>query len=363
MRHIPEEELHAYLDQALSRSQCVEIECHLAACAGCAAARDRVAAIRDRTTALLAATAPRAAAPPPPFEQLLATHLARRSSRRERRLRWARTGAIAAALLGAVGAGWWTRGLLSVTREPEAVAAAARTAPQPAVAAAGASTSGSAPAEGMTTPQVAPEQQAGPRPERTLVAHGDVQAVEDAAPEEALGGAPARAAPMIAVETPNRPEAVTRVVAGPAPLAVEVTSLDALDETPGFVMSGLWQSVDWQTAWAITGGNLPRIGGLPVLDVQIQRSAGDARPLVVVSQQHPSGRVIRTIEGPVERVAALVEGEAGRRFNASAASFTPPDYIAEQDGTTRRGLRILTVTGAIPADSLNALAQHIGLRE
>ena len=26
MRHIPEDELHAYLDQGLSRSQCVEIE-------------------------------------------------------------------------------------------------------------------------------------------------------------------------------------------------------------------------------------------------------------------------------------------------------------------------------------------------
>ena len=34
MRHIPEDELHAYLDQALSRSQCVEIESHLAACPG-----------------------------------------------------------------------------------------------------------------------------------------------------------------------------------------------------------------------------------------------------------------------------------------------------------------------------------------
>ena len=37
MRHIPEDELHAYLDQGLSRSQCVEIESHLAACASCQA--------------------------------------------------------------------------------------------------------------------------------------------------------------------------------------------------------------------------------------------------------------------------------------------------------------------------------------
>src|SRR4029078_8713671 len=54
VRQIPDEELHAYLDQALSRSQCVEIESHLAACPSCQAARDGIAALRDRTTALLA---------------------------------------------------------------------------------------------------------------------------------------------------------------------------------------------------------------------------------------------------------------------------------------------------------------------
>ena len=58
MRHIPEDELHAYLDQALSRSQCVEIESHLAACPSCQATRDGIAALRDRTTALLARLAP-----------------------------------------------------------------------------------------------------------------------------------------------------------------------------------------------------------------------------------------------------------------------------------------------------------------
>ncbi len=43
MRHIPDEELHAYLDQALSRSQCVEIESHLAECPGCSVLRDDTA--------------------------------------------------------------------------------------------------------------------------------------------------------------------------------------------------------------------------------------------------------------------------------------------------------------------------------
>src|SRR5574338_418676 len=51
MRHIPEEELHAYLDQALSRAQAVEIESHLAGCARCRAERDGIAGLRDRTAA------------------------------------------------------------------------------------------------------------------------------------------------------------------------------------------------------------------------------------------------------------------------------------------------------------------------
>ena len=69
MRHIPEEELHAYLDQGLSRSQCVEIESHLAVCPYCQAARDGIAALRDRTTALLAKLAPPRRIPPA-FESL-----------------------------------------------------------------------------------------------------------------------------------------------------------------------------------------------------------------------------------------------------------------------------------------------------
>ena len=54
MRHIPEDELHAYLDQGLSRSQCVEIESHLAGCSSCRAnaRRDRRASRPDHRAAL-----------------------------------------------------------------------------------------------------------------------------------------------------------------------------------------------------------------------------------------------------------------------------------------------------------------------
>src|SRR3954468_16644762 len=98
MRHIPEDELHAYLDQGLSRSQCVEIESHLAVCSSCQAARDGIAALRDRTTALL----PRRAPPrffPPEFESLRRLPASQVPARRRRiqRAVWA------ASLMAAVG--------------------------------------------------------------------------------------------------------------------------------------------------------------------------------------------------------------------------------------------------------------------
>jgi anti-sigma factor RsiW len=101
MRHIPEDELHAYLDQGLSRSQCVEIESHLAGCSSCRANRDGIAAMRDRTTALLAKLAPPRRFPPL-FDTLQAEALKRVSTRRRR----VRAGAWAASLVAAVGLGW-----------------------------------------------------------------------------------------------------------------------------------------------------------------------------------------------------------------------------------------------------------------
>src|SRR5918999_262861 len=101
MRHIPEDELHAYLDQGLSRSQCVEIESHLAVCASCQANRDGIAALRDRTTALLAKLAPPRSFPAP-FDTLRRRAAMELSARRRRlhRAVWA------ASLVAAVAAGW-----------------------------------------------------------------------------------------------------------------------------------------------------------------------------------------------------------------------------------------------------------------
>lgn len=330
LRHIPEDELHAYLDQALSRSQCVEIECHLAECRHCRAQRDAVAAVRDRITALLADTAPPRVTVPPPFERIVAGHQARRRAwiGRVQRI------GLAAGLVLAAGFGWWAQ-----SRGSDAV------------------TSVVAAESGLPTSS------------RTLVAAGPVAPVHtDTSAAMLLGlddvveNTDDLSIPLV----PNDRPVVRTVPAEPRRPAqmpvVQVSAVATDEESYGF--DGLWQSVDWQQARLETGGNLPRISGLPILDIQLQQSGGEERPIVVVVQQHPSGRLIRTVEGPLDRVEQLLESHATRttgQVRASKPAITPPDYVS--GGSERRIVRILSVLGSFPIDSLNAMANAIDVRQ
>ncbi|MBM4187333.1 MAG: zf-HC2 domain-containing protein [Gemmatimonadetes bacterium] len=317
-RHIPEDELHAYLDQALSRSQCVEIECHLATCRACHLEREQIASMRDRTTALLALAAPRRPIVAPAFAALKARPAAARRSGLATRLGLG-LGLVAAGLGAAVVAS-------QLFSSPAASGAISETV--------------------AVAPPVRPV-------ERALVALGPVSLVE---PDPA----PAEAPPP----KPRRPTAhagsVQLVVSDPV---VQVATL--APETEPFQLAGLWQSVDLRQAETETAGHLPKIDGLPIIDIQLQRGGGDQRPLIVIAQQHPSGRILRTIEGPMDRVEALLEAQVTARTSAvraSVPSMTPPDYVLDGASNARRGLRMLTVMGDLPADTLNALARAIEVR-
>src|SRR5262245_24686531 len=102
VRHIPDEELNAYLDQALSRSQCIEIETHLALCSACRRNRDGIAALRDRTTSLLALAMPRKVTPPS-WSEMQSRAVAKRGRPLRRSALWA------ASVAGALLTGWGLR--------------------------------------------------------------------------------------------------------------------------------------------------------------------------------------------------------------------------------------------------------------
>lgn len=290
MRHIPEEELHAYLDQALSRAQAVEIESHLAGCARCRAERDGIAGLRDRTTALLATLAPQGAVQRPSWNELRRRHLAH-AARRANLLR----GAVwAASLLAAIGLGYGAHSW----RDATTVAAAPVTPPDTAV--------------------IPPD-------------------------------APAAPVTLAAIE-PRRPARTPfRTVASRSVQGVETDSLDAAPSNPA---GGVWRTETLERVIA-SGLTVPRVAGLPVLQIQVQDPASpheNSNAVVAVEQQLTTGELVRTFAGPAQEVLAL------DRSAVASAGTSGADANA---ASLRIGNRMFLMTGRIPPDSLRALLARI----
>ena len=330
MRHVPEEELHAYLDQALSRSQCVEIETHLARCAHCREVRDDTAALRDRTTALLAALTPRPLILPPPLEQLRGRRTVTGVGRFSVRAR--RLGLLAAGIIGAVGAGWvaWSVTPSMTADTPVPMATALPTPP-------------ATPITTVEKIQEAPAPEAQPR-------HLELARKPQDPPAPAERIAPA---PELALVSAVAPGTETGSASAPVAEVPSVTAPASFDR--------LWRSVEWEDALVLTGGSLPFIDGLPVLGVLLQPGQPGERPAVIVTQQHPSGEILRSIEGPVAKITEFLQRPAEAGVNAGVPARTSPDYIESRIGT-RRVLRALAVTGRLRVDSLTALARAAALR-
>jgi Putative zinc-finger len=334
MRHIPEDELHAYLDQGLSRTQCVEIESHLADCSGCRALRDQIAALRDRTTALLSRLAPPRQMPPA-FESLK-RKASERASERRRRLHVATW---AASLIAAVGLGWTASSVVTPR------------GPVPDVAQAPAPASALTPAAPAATP--APES----APTSVAVADAEPLKPRAASVPPAAESAPVRAARRARVEDSIRTAMLA--VLDPEP-AVELTRLDSLPSRRVGELDGMWRTVSWDGARAEAGERLPHIDGLPVLRVQVQAGEPGKRSVMVVAQRLSSGQVIQTIEGPAADVSQIL----ARR------GMSDVDSLVLRGGSTalpegdhamamQLGDRMLAITGALPSDSLRAMIRRL----
>ncbi len=336
MRHIPEDELHAYLDQGLSRSQCVEIESHLAGCASCQGARDGIAALRDRTTALLTRLAPQRSFPPP-FESLR-RQAAMEVSARRRRVHRAAWGA---SIVAAVAFGWTANHLADTAGGAPTIAGPVQV---PA---------------GLTRPTVGndsrtPATSASIRPTRI-----DSSTRADSAAAATSRPSPRstrRVAAVVATQV-SLPPAVA-----PAKLELSTVGIPAASE---FELDGMWRTMSWVGAQEEAGEKLPHIDGLPIVQVQVQAGKQGKQPLMVVAQQLTSGEVIRTIEGPASDVSHLL----ARR------TMTDPDPTVSRVDSTRsrtanhqgvdgtmamqRGDRMIAITGALPPDSLLAMIRRL----
>jgi hypothetical protein len=333
MRHIPEDELHAYLDQALSRTQCVEIESHLADCPPCRTTRDGIAALRDRTTALLSRLAP----PPsfPPAFERLRRRAAEVESERRRRLHLV---AWVASLVLAVGLGWSASSLMRSRADRVAPAVATTPARAPSAVA-------------SQVPESPPAAVPLPSAETTPAVPTRQQRVTKHAPRSREVVAPSRDSARAAREA-------TLSVLSPTP-TLELTRLEPSGRQEE--LDGMWRTMSWVGAKAEAGERLPHIDGLPVVRVQVQSGEQSSRPVTVVAQQLASGQVIRTIEGPATDVSQIL---SRRAMTDVDSLFLPGDSTRlPVDGShamaMQVGDRMLAITADLPPDSLRAMIRRL----
>jgi hypothetical protein len=336
-RHVPEEEFHAYFDQALSRSQCAEIETHLSHCARCQAERAEVAMLRDRTTALLARLSPRPVIVPPPFESL--------RDRRSRQLRFAlwrvrfqRAGLWAAGIAAAAGLGWLGRTLLDPHRPARTTAPIAEVRPPAAPL--------------PSTVAVSVPRDRGPD-------LGKARPAPLPEPEPPTGGGRRSSGPSASATAPGVQTAASVLDLGVAPRESSPVR-EPLGEN-GDWFNRIWRVIQWDEAVRTLQGGLPYIEGLPVVGVQMRPGTRGERPTVIVTQQDASGELIQAIEGPVEQVNEVLRRQPPD-VHSSEPTRTPHDYVEDPAGGFRRTLRVLTIAGKLPVDSLNALMRLATIR-
>ncbi|HUG28511.1 MAG TPA: zf-HC2 domain-containing protein [Gemmatimonadales bacterium] len=346
MRHIPEDELHAYLDQALSRSQCVEIECHLATCVRCRHERDGIAALRDRTTSLLGLLVP------PPSSRPIYAELALASRGRQAvaaaaaasavpgraAMPWSRYGIRAAGIMVAVAAGWSARGILPAGSAIEGTMEQFVSVPSLL------DSRGGSPLFGSFLPL-------------------------NEAPRPSTSPATSEPAPDWEPDPRERPEPRRAMQATPrtgvAQLTATVRSAEAPDAGTEFIGAGAWRTVSYAEAAALTGDIVPRIRDLRVVEIQIQSLGQDRRPLVVVLHQDGNGSIVRTIEGPVDRVAELVNGEVERSRGVIRSGLpirSIVEYVGADTDEPWRSNRVVAVTGSHDPQTLEALTGAVRFR-
>jgi hypothetical protein len=335
VRHIPEEELHAYLDQALSRSQCVEIERHLSRCSSCQFERDTIAALRDRTTELLARIGP----PPivaPPFRQLQERAVARRA---EQRHRWLVRGGWAASVTVAMLSGWIANSTGHRGAPPNVAAVASATVAPTTVAAA---VVPPAPAASPKVRPAAPTRLAATRTPRL------VRASSPAAPEASSFGF-ARAVETDPETIDGSPQSQP-LTFGSAPLEDSEIVTQPVGADPG--LRGLWRTFIPDDGATPDAEAIPLVPGLAVVQMRVQPgSAGN--DVTAVDQLMDSGELVRTIAGPATQVASLVDADlAGTGSNAQS-----PTRLTV---TIRQGDRMVAVSG--PSQALGSLLARVNTK-
>lgn len=338
MRHIPEEELHAYLDQALSRTQCVEIERHLARCGSCKRHRDNIAGLRDRTTALLARIGPPSTLGPS-FRELQARAAARQVQAAAPR-RWLAPTAWAAGIAAAIVIGWQVKGEFAspVVTAPIAAAAPVVGEPAPVVTAPPTQPQAEAAIVPVHVAVSNPKPRPAPRESRQLIRA--TRPVGNAAPESSDFAHAIETDSFELLQAPSLQLALTGTTVSQSNVLPDDLVSQPVSADPG--LEGLWRTITPGVDLDSERDDIALIPGLPVIQMRQQG------PVTAVDQRLESSEMIRTVSGPAKQVASLVDED-------------------DQSDTTRmtvairQGGRMVSVTG--PRQAMSSLLSQVNMKQ
>jgi hypothetical protein len=301
--HLPEEELHAWLDGELSSAQRADVAQHLLACLICRALEAEVRAVREHASRLLAIATPASIRRP-------AIPAARRQ------LRWGRVTGLAAAATAVVGTSWLL-GLGGGSQAPAILLATAAPVTQAIHA--------SYPAPAVVEVRLDPPP--APVPSRRLVL----------ASRAAM--TPQIAQPTGIIQIADRRLRVVDPMAGLSPAVGEG-----------------WQTTSFQEAREASNGELAHLEGLETRAVRLQPSTVGGRATAMVRQLLPDGRVVWVVEGALEELEQVYRVLDASGLNFSTTQRGRPDYIGPDDAPIRT-TRMVTVASYLPVDSLNHLLE------
>jgi hypothetical protein len=149
----------------------------------------------------------------------------------------------------------------------------------------------------------------------------------------------------------------------PRPAASELASLGGTGTAGEPVLDGMWRTVSWAIAQSDGNDWLPRVEGVPVVQIKVRRSQQGGRPLTLVTQQLASGEMISTVEGPSPEVAALLSRQRGQSASAELQDMQttprPADSATGQPAIQGGPPRTLAIFGSAPSDSLKAFMLRV----
>lgn len=307
--HLPEEELHAWLDGELSARQRAEIAEHLLACLVCRALEAEIRSLRSRTSELLAVAAPAVI-------HGIQTPVVRRRFR---------PAAIAAAALLTTSIGWIAFGPGGSRAGPVA-----------------------------TSPRLSSVFTAPAIVATALPRHGSDSLAGSPRDNLPVATSLSRARTIAAASSRIRPRLVLTSAAAARGAQVANLYLAPLDPLVDYYLPAR----DRTRPTSRTTQSIAHLKGLGVDAVRLEPSAEGGRPTALVRQLLGDGTAIWIIEGAESQVEDITSVMAASGLTMALTRRAVPDYVGS-DHAIRRSIRVIAVAARLPYDSLENLTDRL----